>query len=476
MPEVFLGLESVDRSPVPKQSTDIPQEDARISRAKAGKEPFTQAAKILSTNGATSGREENTRLVRLADEIMKVGCDLLRAASPEDFRAATQRLRACDAAFAQSMPELSAYVETLLAKNRTVRDKGIFQPSVPVLKGVIEALRQLQDVPLVKVGKHYQYRHTSGDQTSNWQIEHFTTNNSPAILLDSGLYVVRCLEHEDLFFHIERNRLLVALELEKFPDLIEKAIQNHQLEKDGKAMAERYNLPMDQPIAHIRLFRRKLDGVVVDSLLPMSCLASGVLAQKYPSLRTYPILFSEDPNADLRSMLNAIRADRQKGIKHILIDINSHGMDDHFVFDKPMRAEDLLSIAREFPEFTFTFNTPACYGGGIEKLKDDPKLRFDPAMKRCAFFMHSKGNVVNIPSLLGRGGGEINQLIFLQTLLKNQGVTYGKAAYEADIKAKKLIPNDASAIIRGQYIGQVLPLRNSKPNDEFSVERSAPAA
>lgn len=261
----------------------------------------------------------------------------------------------------------------------------------------------------------------------------------------------------------EENLLFAAMPDDVMPVLANTATLDGVLQKTvddaaretseaQKNAMDGYDLPRDRTIAHFRVFPSGYD-VVVEPAMTDSILMTSVLTRRYGNkVLPQPPLLTEDPVADLRVSISALLSGPQQSAVnglHIMVDIYAHGMKDYLVFGHKVRAADLLQLVKDFPACTFTFNTIACFGGGlVGGFENNSEFQNDPALqKRVAIFTQAKGSNPNKDAGYVRAGTIYNYYLmkFLQ-----EGKTYGQAARMADREVKVTLPNDAEAIINGQ--------------------------
>ncbi len=291
----------------------------------------------------------------------------------------------------------------------------------------------------------YTSKHADGKQR-RWQVEVYSEG--------APILCFRALgdAEPDLVFAVDFVEGLNALEADtaRIDRAADKAVRHFA--QEGQAEEQKtlrsYDMPRDRTVAHVRLFPHVYDPLVASSLTT-STLLSCALGKRYKGrFVPGPMVFSDDPENALRSEIQRT-LEQNHGVKlHFCVDVFSHGSKEDLIFSKPLTAAHLVSIAQEYPQCTFTYNTIACYGGGLmQGIEASATFASDPELRsRIAVFTQSKGDVPNLPAKAAVA--TMYYAYFLQAL--NEGKTYGEAHLHADRAVKKFLPVDAEAVIGGR--------------------------
>lgn len=303
-------------------------------------------------------------------------------------------------------------------------------------------------------GYYYTSKDTDG-KSLRWKVEGH-----------EAIIYFRCANEdlEGLFFAIDPMESLE--ELEKNPNklnvLAENAVSNFMKEngKEQRRELKEYDFPSDRNIAHIRLFPKIHDqSGVISKGLQTSVLLSATLEKHYAHrFSSRQPLFSDNPEKALRDEIQRALVENKKTPLHFCVDIFSHGAKDRFLFAKPLEASQVIAIAKDFPQCSFTYNTIACYGGGMmQGMADNNEFSKNKELSsRLAVFTQSKGNVINL-STVHATAVTMYYMHFMQAL--NEGKTYGEAHRIADSETKKYMPVDAEAMIDGKKLVMNKPIQ-----------------
>jgi hypothetical protein len=268
-----------------------------------------------------------------------------------------------------------------------------------------------------------------------------------------SLVYFRGKKRPDVLFSVDTMELWSKFETD--PTMIDRMAQEAIRVADEEKTQEYiramdgYDLPKNKKIVHISLFDEKKEKMVIaGNTLFTEMLLSDTIRKRYDA-DIVPVTFTGDPKQALREIVQ-VKLEENKGKEiHVCVDIFTHGAKDAFEFTKKLSADDILQITKEFPQVTFTYNTIACYGGGAVPgiMKSQEYQKNKDIQKRLAFFLQTKSTVVNQAAR----GNTLIETVYLIHFIKalNEGKSYGAAAREADIKAKKMTPMDAEAIING---------------------------
>jgi hypothetical protein len=304
--------------------------------------------------------------------------------------------------------------------------------------------------------KNEEFFYTSQNKegkTRTWKVE-FYSDAAP-------LLCFRSVEKAEpgLVFTIDLIDGIEALEADigKIDRVAERAATDYAQEHgaEQQKVLNGYDLPKDRMIAHVRLFPQSFDEIVSKGLHTSQLLSSTLKSRYGENIVSRPPLFSNEPDQALRKDIEDTLKANGNRPTHFCIDVFSHGTKDHFVFAKKLEAKHLIQIAKDFPQCTFTYNTIACYGGGVMKdITHDEAFAKDENLKsRLTVFTQSKGDVPNLPA--HATVATVYYAYLMQAL--HDGKSYGEAHRIADINVKKHLPLDAEAFIDGMKLSMDKP-------------------
>ena len=310
-------------------------------------------------------------------------------------------------------------------------------------------------------GSHYIYDFSAKDpKAAHWRLEPYSDDH----------LCLRCVENQDMIASMSLKEFFEAIEKSQIDEILRQAVRNYQSEQDGAEALDAFDLPKNGKTVYLRLFPKALDRNMAANLHG-ALLLSRALQHRYgEQLESRPIIFSDQPKqALIRQIENAYQDG--KGSKSFVIDVFSHGVQDHLCFTEELTAKDLADVVRSFPDCTFIFGTIACHGGGLRQgfLDEFSKSADKNPSQRTSVFLQTKPNSVGFNAMRPSEDGRPNMgathylLHFMRALY--DGKTYGEAARIADTETKKYLPQDSEAIINGKLIS----FRQSNPGTPISV-------
>jgi hypothetical protein len=306
-----------------------------------------------------------------------------------------------------------------------------------------------------KNGEYFYVSKNSDGKTRTWKVEIYSEGGA--------LLYFRSQDKAESGLVFAINMMDGLDGLENDPQQIDKkadeAVATYQKEhgKEQQDTLNNYDLPKDRKIAHIRLFPQTYDGIVSKGLQSSMLLSTALKTRYKEAFIGRPPLFSDEPEKALRQEIQDVLKANGGKAAHFCIDVFSHGSKDHFVFEKQLQAKDVVQIAKDFPQCTFTYNTIACYGAGMMKgTLENTDFATDKGLQsRLAVFTQSKGDIPNLPAY--STAVTMYYVHLMQAL--NDGKSYGEAHRIADIEVKKYLPVDAEAIIDGKKLVMDKPVR-----------------
>ncbi|MCX6823649.1 MAG: hypothetical protein NT085_00780 [candidate division SR1 bacterium] len=257
------------------------------------------------------------------------------------------------------------------------------------------------------------------EKTAEYRVK--VTYGTGSILLEPH-FLIEKIEHEDIQSIVEE---------------IEQKEKNTTKEKNN--ILKNFDLPKDEPIQYTRIFQNN-DGMgLVGGILGFSEAIAQELEKNYPKIKTSNPEITGDPETVMRSTIK----NNYPAQKNFFFDLYSHGTPTHLAFEKPLTADIIIQLSKEYPDCKFYISTIGCYGGGLIDLTKESK-----DLKNLYIFTQTKNYLPNTPS---RG-----TTIYSITLLKGlqEGNTYGEAVYEADKIVNELNYSDAETFLGGEYIAE----------------------
>jgi hypothetical protein len=238
------------------------------------------------------------------------------------------------------------------------------------------------------------------------------------------------------------------------------ALFDYAKQEKNKHLLKNFDLPKNRKIGYISLFDPKFD--LTRSLSQVKNFS--ILLVKILKSRGYNIDLSAmegkpfvDTNEPIKYMTTKVEELYSRGIRDFYLDFNAHGIPGKVMIGKGVTGDTLVNLFKKYPDCRFNITSIACYGGGLRKgilnyLKS-PKGR--KRAEDISLFLQAKPSRPNTAATLGAaksGRAYVSNYYvhFARFLL--QGMSFGEAAYAADIEVKKYYPNDAEAIVDGKLI------------------------
>jgi hypothetical protein len=336
---------------------------------------------------------------------------------------------------------------------------------------------------LEREGETLVYTSSAGNERSYWFIESYGGGGREERI------VVRCKdrENEGMYLTIKVSEFLDILAQEGgMEGLIKRARANSDLYRRTREAMQRYD-PQER-------LRQGADRIVQLTVvaqptnpedgeyfagIPFVRLA---MEQLYgEDLMTMPILFTRNPAQDLPLQLAAAeeRVRTETGIEepsiHYIVQIVSHGHPEGFSFEHRWSGQDIVEMTRNQPtRHTFTYQTCACHGGGLEEsavraLAGDPETA-----RRMAVFTQTTIDSVNWSSgrhhegrpgdvdlretphpLRGTFASMSTYYMRLAEVIGNarregRPITLGEASWEATVHSQRHVGELPVTIIDGQ--------------------------
>lgn len=283
-------------------------------------------------------------------------------------------------------------------------------------------------------------------------------------LVGNNLIAVRSEKNPDLstiigFFGMEG--LEHKIEAGSFNHIIELATDNYEKDRLPKEKLAAYEMPRDKAIQYLRLIPSQYDETISNTIFGSSLFAY-ILKNRYPNMRIDSIDFAHYAKKNIRER---IKKSYQSGVRLFVLDIYSHGDKENFTFFDAQptldsadyfNADDIMEIAKQFPDAKFQINTIACYGAGIRDKFLYAFKRSKAKKEQFSIFLQSRANTINLVATQNNPNmqkyfSSYYYLFLMQALL--DGKKYGEAVIIADEKAKKIIYVNAESIIDGTLIG-----------------------
>lgn len=257
--------------------------------------------------------------------------------------------------------------------------------------------------------------------------------------------------------------LTYIVDNDEFGKVTDMANRNYELEQANQERLTSYDLPHDDPIQYLRVYPKRYDPTLAETLHSSSVLAY-TLQSRYPNLEVEPPIFANSPED---RMEDSIRAAYEDGVRYFYLDIYSHGSPTGFDSFKDGSENfdvhiGLTELSAEFPDAHFHIDTIACFGAG---LRDEFLAEFKAGSipeESVSLFLQTKPempNILGLTSLAIAPDEDIEAyssyyyLYFIEGL--NSGKTFGEAAFYANNKAKETFSLDAEAVIGGNLIAMI---------------------
>ena len=166
---------------------------------------------------------------------------------------------------------------------------------------------------------------------------------------------------------------------------------------------------------------------------------------------------TNNPKTFLKKQLKMLYG---KGIRDFYIDLNGHGLPLGIKIGKIFSGKDLVEILSDpkFRKCKFTISSVACHGGGLRSAVLAYVKKNPSQAKNIGLFLQTKPDTFTICAELGSDKNTYStyyNVLFANYLLS--GMTYGQAAYKADVDAQRMALNNAESIIGGKLIAQQAP-------------------
>lgn len=260
-----------------------------------------------------------------------------------------------------------------------------------------------------------------------------------------------------------------------WPEWLKNAMEEqYNKQTINKNKVEAFSLSKEK-ITHIIIAPKRKEESTPEMLISQAFINSSL--DKNHNIESHQFIFTDNP---LHDIVNSIHNSINKNIKNILIDINSHGMLDYYVFKNKLETKDLIKslseICEKDQEIKITINSVACFSWWILSARKDSKETWKNNLNIIA---QSKENmeqslwrIINQKSASNQylpptftPYSSLFYIFFEQALFEWK--TYGEALEYADHKIFfKLHQNNAQYIFNGEDLSYL----NRKPRttNEFN--------
>lgn len=250
-----------------------------------------------------------------------------------------------------------------------------------------------------------------------WIIKASTDEGHIFLTLD---HIKELIEHEDF---------------QRIIDEIHTTVQNSTKEK--KQFLRDFDLPKNEPIQYMRIFQNNDNNII-----PGTFLFSQALEQQLETsymLNTSQPQITGDPETIIQSTIQTSYPSQ----KNFFFDIYAHGSPSQLLFEKPLTADFLIKLSKDYPDCKFFISTLGCYGWWLVDMVKEWK-----DLKNLYIFTQAKNYLPNTPDRWST--------IYSNTLLKSlhEWKPYGESIYEADKAANEANISDPETFLWGEYIAK----------------------
>jgi hypothetical protein len=233
--------------------------------------------------------------------------------------------------------------------------------------------------------------------------------------------------------------LIERIDQENMQSIIEEIKQkkNNTTEEKNNIL-KNFDLPKNETIQYTRIFQDNDPWNTVWSTM----LSSLALQQQ---LQTWYKINASEPQItwDPETAIQLVIKDNYPVQKNFFFDFYAHGSPTQLLFKKPLTANFLIQLSKDYPDCKFFISTIGCYGWWLVDITKEWK-----DLKNLFIFTQTKNYLPNTPD----SWSTIYYKILLQQL--QQGKTYGESVYQADQISNELNYSDAETFLWWEYIAK----------------------
>jgi hypothetical protein len=324
-----------------------------------------------------------------------------------------------------------------------------------ILRGLRDDLAKCEG--FTKEGHKWFYDQKTDTGNRRWIVE---LDRVFSFLGDSRYITLRRVDDPRVFATMEEIDFRLKIKSKSVPNLVVETQKSADQEKANAPILKKFDLPAEGKISYLRIFPSDFDQVVSGTVQTSMMLSTALKLRYGDRVETPAPLFEESAREALIKSIER-SYDGGKGSKFFLIDMYNHGSESYVCFKDKLTADDLVRIAKRFPDCKFAFTSIACFGGGLrrglmDELAAQPKLK-----ERIALFTQTKPNVPNYLATVEKHSnpyaGTTYYYQLVRALMDPSVETFGEAVYRADTETKDIVPLDAESVIDGKLISQVDP-------------------
>ncbi|MFC1599509.1 hypothetical protein ACFL3T_00590 [Patescibacteria group bacterium] len=246
---------------------------------------------------------------------------------------------------------------------------------------------------------------------------------------------------------------------------IAKAFDNYRLQEKNKGALQRFDLPKNRKIGYISLVKKNPDKAVDRDQEFSIHMAKVLKAAGYKidlsAMKGKHFAETNNPKTFLKKQLNILYS---KGVRDFYLALNGHGLPSGVDIGKMFSGKDLVEIISDpkFRQCKFTVTSSACHGGGFRKAVLAYVKKNPAQAKNIGIFLQTKPSTSNLSAELGSDKNTYSTyyyVLFANYLLS--GMTFGQAAYKADVESQRMALTNAESIVGGKLIAQQTPSKSS---------------